>query len=169
MATEIVEKQPIAVENLSNVLRTSGLLVHKQGVGHLDFQFLYLGYPFSVRAQSVDETTSINIRTFLGHLPYSSESLQGRKAATKILSTLNMKLGLEMELTRNQKIILRGNISSKETLSPVNLLTMVTTLLLQAKPMLELLSHYIKPSGEFAGLINDTGGIAQVSQSMTLN
>jgi hypothetical protein len=148
VSTENVGKKNIKAEKLKEVLSNTGLLVHKEGSGHLDFNFTYLGYPFAVRAQSRDDVTTIDIRTILGNMPYSAESYNSRVAAAKILSAINAKLGLNMVLTKNQKLILSNEVTNDKPITPHNLLTLVTTMLLQAKPYLDLLSEYVKPSGE---------------------
>ena len=148
MSEVINSGHKIIAEKLNETLQKSGLLVHKEGSGHLDFEFVYLGYPFSVRAQSSDNLTSIVIRTVLGNLPYSAESRQARLAVVRILSAINRKLNFNLSLAKNQRLILSGEVINDESLSPANLLTMVSTVLLQSRPYLELISEYVTPSGE---------------------
>jgi hypothetical protein len=109
---------------------------------------MYHGYPFVVRAESREEKTMVDIRTILGNMPYSSESHNSRVAVAKILAALNDRLGFKMSLTQKQRLILSDNLESEEPLTPTNLLSMVTLMLLRARPYLDLLAEYVTPSGE---------------------
>lgn len=148
MAETMADETVITVESLKESLTKQGLLVHKRGIGHLDFQFVYHGYPFAVRAQTEENRTTIEVRTILGNMPYSAESRASRAAAARILTAFNKEIGLRIMVSHNQRLILSAKIHNNETLSPSNLLTMITIMLLQATPYLDLLAEYVIPSGE---------------------
>ncbi len=138
----------VVAEQLKESLNNAGLLIHKSGTGHLDFEFSFLGFYFDARAQVVDGLTSLDIMTSLGNMPYTAESIKSRAAISRIMNVFAKKTGLKITVDNSQRLYLGGNVANNEALSPGNLLTMVTVLLLQVKPFLELLADYIEPSAE---------------------
>ncbi len=141
-----ISEHDIHAEDLLSAVEDRGLLVHKEGKGHIEFQFTYAGYPFAVRAEAGPHGTFINIRAMLGYLPYTAESKRGRAAAAKIFNAASRALGQRVTLEKNQQLIMRSKRSSLDPLTPVNLLAMITVMLLEAKPFFELLSEYVKPT-----------------------
>jgi hypothetical protein len=140
-----MSNKSIVAEQLKESLNNAGLLIHKSGAGHLDFEFSYIGFPFDARAQVVDGRSSLDIMTTLGTMPYTAESLASRAAVARIMMVFTKKTGLKITVGQNQRLFLGGTVNNTEVLSPGNLLTMVTSILLQVKPFLEVLSDYIEP------------------------
>lgn len=131
---------------LSDIVGQQGLLAHRSGAGHLDFRFEYLGYPFAVRATSGPDGSTVQIRAILGTLPYTAESRVRRVSALRVLAAVGQSLGQRIRLGANQRIMLIDRRRVREPLTPVNLMTLMATMLLEAKPYLALLAEYAGPT-----------------------
>lgn len=138
----------IAAGDLLQEIESKGLLVHKKGVGQLEFQFVYLGFPFSVQAEAGQKGSSVSIRSILGYLPYSSESMRARQSVMRILNAASGALGQRVHLTSGQRLEMTDLRTSRDPLTPVNLVTLMTRILVEAKPYLVLLSSYVMVASE---------------------
>ena len=134
--------------DLSHEMENKGLLVHKKGEGSLEFRFVYLGFPFAVSAEAGTKGSSIDIRSILGCLPYSSESFQARQGAMKVLAAATGTLGQRVRLGKGQRLEMSARRTSKDPLTPVNLVSIMAGILLEAKPFLDLLSEYLAVAPE---------------------
>jgi len=140
-------------DEMQDIVKHQGVLAHRGGSGALDFQFTYMGYPFAVRAEAGAKGSTVNIRAVLGYLPYTSESLKGRLGAMQILQASSQSMGQRVRLGDKQRLIMSDKRITRDTLTPVNLMTLMVGMLLEAKPYLELLKEYVNPdTGP-----NDTG------------
>lgn len=144
--TKMME-HPINPEELQDIVEHQGVLAHRGGSGAIDFQFTYLGFPFAVRAEAGARGATVNIRAVLGYLPYTSESRRGRLGAMQILQASAQVLGQRVHLGDKQRLIMSDKRSTKDTLTPVNLMALMVGMLLEAKPYLELLANYVIPAG----------------------
>lgn len=150
MATEMdtTEEQDkhIDPEAMQDIIEHKGVLAHRGGAGTIDFQFTYLGYPFAVRAEAGAQGSTVNIRAVLGYLPYTAESRRGRLGAMSILQASAQAMGQRVRLGDKQRLIMSDKRVTKDTLTPVNLMTLMVGMLLEAKPYLMLLSEYLTPT-----------------------
>ena len=87
----------------------------------------------------------MEIRASLGHLPYTAEDSERRLTALAIVRAASEGLGGRVYLDGNQRIILADSIHLDEPLSPRVLLTRTVSLLLDAKPYLELIALVVPP------------------------
>jgi hypothetical protein len=144
----------VTIGDLSQEIENKGLLVHKKGVGQLEFRFVYLGFPFAVRAEAGTKGSSIDIRSILGYLPYSSESLRDRQGAMKVLAAASGALGRRVRFGKGQRLEMSDRRTSKDPLTPVNLVSLMTSIMLEAKPFLDLLSGFLKSAPENETLLD---------------
>ena len=135
--------QGVLAEGLLQEMESKGLLVHKAGSGHLEFQFDYLGFPFAVRAEAGSKGSSVNIRSVLGYLPYSSEALKARHGTMKILTAASRAMGQRVWLDTAQRLMIQDTRTTRDPLTPVNLVTIMVNVLLEAKPYLSLMAEYL--------------------------
>lgn len=144
-ATENSPEHHVNPDELQDIVEHTGVLAHRGGSGAIDFQFTYLGFPFAVRAEAGARGATVNIRAILGYLPYTSESRRGRHGAMEILHASSQALGQRVRLADKQRLILSDKRTTNDALTPVNLMTLMVRMLLEAKPYLQLLSEYLTP------------------------
>jgi len=135
-------------DELQDIVSNQGVLAHRGGSGAIDFQFTYLGYPFAVRAEAGARGSTVNIRAVLGYLPYTSESKRGRLGTIQVLDASSKAMGQRVRLGEKQRLIMSDKRTTRDTLTPVNLMSLMVGMLLEAKPYLQLLAEYVKPAGE---------------------
>lgn len=146
VSVEIKEsKHHVNPDELQDIVHHQGVLAHRGGSGAIDFQFTYMGYPFAVRAEAGTRGSTVNIRAVLGYLPYTSESRRGRHGALQILQASSQSLGQRVRLGEKQHVIMSDKRITQDTLTPVNLMTLMVAMLLEAKPYLQLLAEYVNP------------------------
>ena len=76
----------------------------------------------------------------------------------KILSAASSALGQRVQFGEGQRLELYDKRSSKDPLTPVNLVTLMTSVLLEAKPFLVLLSEYLESAPGDEAANDDTPG-----------
>jgi len=142
------ETSPIAaskITDLHELVERRGLLVHKDDADHIDFQFVCFGFPFAARASSDGQTTGIEVRANLGHLPYTAEGGGRRQGALETLAAAKRVFGRRVKLNDELKLILEDRRALDGPMTPANLLTEMTMMMIDAKPYLEALARYVRP------------------------
>lgn len=110
-----------------------------------EFSFEYLGLLFAVKASSEGQKTHMKVHAHLGNMPYSVEGSARRNNALQILDVASLHLGGRVIVTPRKRILLIEDYVFNEPLTPVLMLTKTTTLLIQAKPFLEIMARVITP------------------------
>jgi len=123
----------------------AGGLPAKKSDNQIEFGFQYRNIPFVVHATGRGQGADMEIRASLGHLPYTAEDSERRLTALAIVRAASEGLGGRVYLDGNQRIILADSIHLDEPLSPRVLLTRTVSLLLDAKPYLELIALVVPP------------------------
>lgn len=126
-------------------LRADGHLERLGVDRRVDFTFEYRGFLFAVRAKPVPEGVSVRIHANLGHLPYTQENSQNRLNALAIVSAAVDALGGRMRITPGQSILMMENFLVEGAFEFKTVMAKTVSLLVQAKPYLELLSVVIHP------------------------
>jgi hypothetical protein len=103
------------------------------------FRFTYREVPFSCIAERKDGRPVLTLIGDFGALPYTAEGPQRRKAVQTVVAHARRCSGLDWQVTLQQEITVRGSISLALPLTPVAMVTGAVTLLLRARPFLELL------------------------------
>ena len=122
-----------------------GRLARKPDSTRLEFTFEYRGFLFAVRTESNDHNGHMRFHAHLGNLPYSAESVRRRADALAIVAAAGRALGGRVQTTREQRILLFGEMRLEEPLTPVVLMSSTVRLLLEAHPFLGLLAHVVEP------------------------
>lgn len=103
----------------------------------VSFRFSYYGLIFDAIMPMEDEG-KLHLTTSLGVVPFSMENAFGRKAAQSIIRRANMPHGrLVVDMQSRVHLEMTGYPEKPRT--PVNVLSTVASLLMEAKPYLELL------------------------------
>jgi hypothetical protein len=121
------------------------------GKGHGDglrFTFEYEGFLFAVHASAGSQNTEMRFHANLGSIPYTAEDPYARTQALAVLRSASRALGGRLQLTPRQRILLLEDIIIDEPFTPVLLMSSAATLLILAKPYLELLAGYVHPPVE---------------------
>jgi hypothetical protein len=121
---------------------------HVQRLGvdrRVDFTFEYRGFLFAVRAEPAKGGVSVRIHANLGHLPYTRESAADRANALAIVKAAAEALGGRIRITSSQSILLLEHFHVDGPFEFRAVLAQTVSLLIQAKPYLELLSVAIHP------------------------
>jgi len=101
------------------------------------FRFSYHGLVFEAIMPTSDEG-KLHLTTSIGVIPFSMENAFGRKAAQAIIRRANMPNGrLVVDMQSRVHLEMTGYPDKPRT--PVNVLSTVASLLMEAKPYLELL------------------------------
>ena len=103
------------------------------------FRFTYREVPFSCTAERKDGQPELTLTGDFGALPYTAEGQERRKALKTVVAHARRRSGLDWQVTPQQEIIMRGGISLALPLTPVAMVTGAVTLLLRARPFLDLL------------------------------
>lgn len=103
----------------------------------VSFRFRYYGVPFDA-TMPVGDDGRLHLTATLGVIPFSLENSFGRKAARAIIRRAHMPNGrLRVDEQSCVHLEMTGNPAKPRT--PVNVLSTVAALLMEAKPYLELL------------------------------
>ena len=103
------------------------------------FRFMVRDVPFSCTAERLDGKPVLTLTGDFGALPYMAEDPERRRSIRDIVSAARERSGLEWQVTPQQQVVVRGDITIASPLTPVNLTMGAVTLLLRALPFLELL------------------------------
>ncbi len=111
----------------------------------VDFSFEYRGFLFAVRAEPAGGGVRVRIHANLGDLPYTCESADKRANALVIVKAAAEALGGRIRITPGQSILLLEDFKVDGAFEPRTVLAKTVSLLIQAKPYLELLSVVVHP------------------------
>ena len=111
------------------------------------FRFTFREVPFSCIAERKDGQPLLALTGDFGALPYTAEGPERRKAVQAVVAHARCRSGLDWQVTPHQEIIMRGGISLALPLTPVAMVTGAVTLLLRARPFLELLLETMTEEG----------------------
>ena len=111
----------------------------------IKFTFEYLGFLFAVKAKNRQQKTVMRMHANLGNIPYTVEGGGRRSNALEILGAATIHLGGRVSISNHQRILLQEEYTFDEPLTPVMLITKATTLMVRAKPFLELMARVITP------------------------
>jgi hypothetical protein len=105
----------------------------------LRFRFGFRDVPFTCVAERQNGIPCLTLTGDLGALPYTAESAHQRKSVQMIISAASRHSGLLWTISPRQQIELKGALSIDRPLTPTALVAGTVTLLLRARPYIELL------------------------------
>ena len=116
--------------------------LHLFGVGEkgaISFCFAFRDVPFSCTAERQDGHPVLALVGDFGALPYSVEGVERRRSVQTVLAAAQRRSGLDWKVTPTQTIAVTGGITLELPLTPKALVVGTVTLLLRARPYIELL------------------------------
>lgn len=109
----------------------------------LSFSFNCLGLRFSASTRMRNAKPWLMLTARIGPIPYTAESRQRRRDALAIMrATLALPHG-KLGLTRDAQIEVSGVVPLAESLTPLNVISAATALVLEVKPYVALLSEFV--------------------------
>ena len=114
-------------------------LFGRGGRQQLSFRFAFLEVPFACIAERQDGRPTLALSGDFGALPYTAEDPERRRTVQAVLAAARRRSGLRWAVTPRQQIEVKGDIALDLPLTPLALVVGTVTLLLRAKPYLELL------------------------------
>ena len=111
------------------------------------FRFSFREVPFSCAAERRDGRPILTLSGDFGSLPYTAEGPERRRAVQAVLAAARQRSDLDWQVTPQQQIVVRGGISLALPLTPVAMIAGAVTLLLRARPFLDLLLETMTQKG----------------------
>jgi hypothetical protein len=103
------------------------------------FRFTYREVPFACTATRESGHPVLTLTADLGALPYTAEGAERRQAVQTVVASAKQRSGLDWHVTPEQQIVMKGGISLALPLTPVAMIAGAVTVLLRARPFLEVL------------------------------
>ena len=103
------------------------------------FRFTYREVPFACTATRENGHPVLTLIGDFGALPYTAEGPDRRHAVQTVVAAARERSGLDWHVTPEQEIVMRGGISLALPLTPVAMIAGAVTVLLRARPYLEVL------------------------------
>jgi hypothetical protein len=119
-----------------------GRLTARDRDAPLRFRFVYAEVPFAAEV-STGQTPLVRLAADFGALPYTIESPAARRWTLRLIQASAARKRGRLELTRDKEIRLRAEAVPPAPYTPVSIMATVTALLLDFKPMLELLGELL--------------------------
>lgn len=132
---------PLEFQSLS--VDADGTVTRKAPPSSFAFHFTYLEIPFSASVSEKGSKIYLNIEADFGPLPYTAEAPKLRKPMLALLDALKDEGTFRLSLNPQKRIILEGEMLVEYALTPVNIISSMTTLLVQTDPYLELIANQL--------------------------
>ncbi|HUK08626.1 MAG TPA: hypothetical protein VLX09_12215 [Stellaceae bacterium] len=105
----------------------------------LRFRFGYREIPFVCVAERQDGVPCLTLTGDLGALPYTAEGPHRRRSVQMIIAAASRDSGLGWTVSPRQQIEVKGELAIDRPLTPTALVAGTVTLVLRARPYLDLL------------------------------
>jgi len=112
---------------------------NRERVDGLCFRFGFRDIPFKCEAERRAGQPYLSLSGDLGALPYTAEGADRRRSVQTILSVATQRSGLRWTVSPQQQIEVSGALTLDGPLTGPALVTGAVTLLLRARPYLDLL------------------------------
>jgi len=136
-AVEVLSQTATPLEVGQVHLNAQGILEQRDPSQPITFSFTYNGVKFAAEVP-VDAEGALRLSAVLGVVPYSIENAFGRRAALAIIQRARLPSG-RLSLDLNSRVHISLETIPDRPRTPVSVLSAVATLLMEAKPYLELL------------------------------
>lgn len=137
-AMETVSNTQMPVEVGDVELDSQGHVRARDQEKPLNFSFVYQGVTFDAVLAS-DRDGPLELHGIIGTVPYSAESLFGRRVALTIVAMTHLPRG-RLWMDESMRIHLNLSAVPPRPRTPVTVLSTATALLMDAKPQIDLLS-----------------------------
>lgn len=111
----------------------------------LEFSFVYDGDRFDCRVD-LSKEKAVGLRARLARLPFTAESPAGRARALRLLSAKGLQSSGKLTLSEGGWIDYEGHKAPPRPCTPACVLSSVAALVLELKPLAQLLRHAIEPT-----------------------
>jgi hypothetical protein len=112
------------------------------------FRFTYREVPFACTAKRENGHPVLTLTGDFGALPYTAEGPERRQAVQTVVAAAQQRSGLDWHVTPEQQIVMKGGISLSLPLTPVAMIAGAVTVLLRARPYLEVLLDTLAQEAE---------------------
>ncbi|HKX06767.1 MAG TPA: hypothetical protein VJN67_01175 [Stellaceae bacterium] len=109
------------------------------GARPVAFRFAYRDVPFACTATRENGHPVLTLTGDFGALPYTAAGPARRQAVQTVVAAAQRRSGLDWHVTADQQIVMKGGISLTKPLTPVAVIAGAVTVLLRARPYLEVL------------------------------
>lgn len=133
--------QPLEIKSIA--IDADGTVSRRPPPSPFRFCFTYLEVPFSASVSENGGDLNLHIEADLGPLPYSAEAPKLRKPLLALLDALKDEGKFRLSLSPEKRIILEGEMPVEYALTPVNIISSLTTLLIHTDPYLELITNQL--------------------------
>ena len=138
-----IAKQTIPIEFNSIVVREDGTLERQSPGRPVEFRFVYAGIPFDAHAQYVGNQPVLHLSGEVGPVPYSAESIPVRRASHAVLRASWTLPHSRLVAWPGGRIRAIGKMPLPAPLTPVGIITAVTSMILDLKPYLDLIAELL--------------------------
>lgn len=111
------------------------------------FRFTYREVPFACTATRENGHPVLTLTGDFGAVPFSAEGPERRHAVQTVVAAAQRQSGLSWQVTPDQQIVMKGGISLALPLTPVAMIAGAVTVLLRARPYLEVLLDALAQEG----------------------
>jgi hypothetical protein len=111
------------------------------------FRFAYREVPFACTATRENGRPVLTLTGDFGALPYTAAGPARRQAVQTVVAAAQRRSGLDWHVTPEQQIVMKGGISLAKPLTPVAVIVGAVTVLLRARPYLEVLLDTLAHEG----------------------
>ena len=117
------------------------------GARPVAFRFAYRDVPFACTATRENGHPVLTLTGDFGALPYTASGPARRQAVQTVVAAAQRRSGLDWHVTPDQQIVMKGGISLAKPLTPVAVIAGAVTVLLRARPYLEVLLDALADEG----------------------
>ncbi|MGH7123895.1 MAG: hypothetical protein ACREFI_05945, partial [Stellaceae bacterium] len=103
--------------------------------------------PFACTAIRENGYLLLTLTGDFGALPYTAQGPERRQAVQSVVAVARQRSGLDWQVTPEQQIVMKGGISLTPPLTPVAMIAGAVTVLLRARPYLEVLLSALAQEG----------------------
>lgn len=138
----------------ASVLIGDGNFPILSGDSPFEFAFSYCGVPFRTHVRPYGGGVRMRIAGDVAPLPYTAECQAARRVILEFLRNCRDFVGGECGVTSQQHIVVQGEADIPNPVTPVRVVSAVTSFVLAARPSMKILAenlprdYYAKPAAQ---------------------
>lgn len=121
---------------------SEGFLRARDSDQPLTFRFSFRGFDVDVLVESGDEGP-VHLKAMIGLLPFTAESGHGRRVVRRLFAAVDRLNRGRLVLSQSGEITIEASIMPPKPRTPISIMASIATLLLEAKPYIELLGEVL--------------------------
>jgi len=122
------------------------------------FRFTFHEVPFSCTVTREDGQPILTLTGDFGALLYAAEGPERRQAVRTVVAAARRRSGLDWHVTPQQQIVMQGGLALTLPLAPVAMIAGAVSVLLRARPYLEVLLDALAPEVQPGGNVTTCPG-----------